>query len=123
MQFAAHTVRSNRLSRIAIAVLASTLATLNLGLAKASTPAADVPSVVVNYDDLNLATEHGTLALYGRITAAAHRVCPEEVRLDARRTALARACVSDAIARAVSQVNSPKLAELEAARARRVSRG
>jgi len=53
-------------------------ATLLIGAATAAyaaAPALEAPSVRVSYHDLNLATEQGTLALYGRIVAAAQKVC------------------------------------------------
>ena len=42
--------------------------------AHAAQPAAGVPSVTVNYADLNLASEEGANALYWRIASAAREV-------------------------------------------------
>jgi len=87
--------------------------------AMAGTPSADpfapVPSVKVRYDDLNLASERGTTVLYQRITNAAKRVCPEEFSRDLTSVDVSRACQAKAIARAVQDVHSPKLALLHEA--------
>jgi UrcA family protein len=69
-----------------------------------------VQSEVVRYDDLRLISAVGAAVLYGRLRAAAERTCgapqnkkpiDQEVRF--------RACVDDAIAKAVVQVNEPLL--------------
>src|SRR5437588_12932184 len=86
--------------------------------AYAADPADPSPSVQVSYHVLNLATEQGTQALYARIVSAAHRVC--EVR-DIRNLAAfvaASACREQAIARAVRDVNNPRLAAVYTAHQR-----
>ena len=73
------------------------------------------PTVHVRYDDLNLQTDAGTQALYRRITKAARTVCPDP---DSRELAVrieSEHCQATAIAKAVNDVNSPKLAQLYAA--------
>ena len=73
-------------------------------------PAAATPSVRVNYHDLNLATEQGTQALYGRIVSAARKVCaPSDIRVLVE-VAAAHACEAQAVAHAVRAVNNPRLA-------------
>ena len=74
----------------------------------------DVPSVVVRYADLDLATDHGVRVLYARIAQAASAVCPDVPESDLHALALSRACQQQAIARAVRAVNSPLLAEVDA---------
>lgn len=70
---------------------------------------------VVHYADLNLDSDAGTQVLYGRITGAARKVCTDidssYLRLNASRT-----CVADTIARAVLQVDSPRLTAMQAER-------
>jgi UrcA family protein len=76
------------------------------------------PSVRVNYHDLNLATEQGTQALYGRIVLAARRVCTV---IDSRilaEIAAAQVCQAQAIAHAVRDVNNPRLAAVHSAHQR-----
>jgi UrcA family protein len=85
----------------------------------ADTPDVYVPSVKVRYDDLNLATPSGTNTLYRRISAAARDVCPDLYSRDLHVVLAAQHCQAAAIARAVSEVNSPSLAMLHAARTSR----
>jgi UrcA family protein len=103
-------------ARYAAALAAGAFA-LVLGEASAApAPDADAtPSVVVRYDDLNLTTRQGTLALYQRIVAAARNVCPrEEGTRELTNVAVARRCQASAIDRAVNQVPSPQLAAIHA---------
>ena len=77
-----------------------------------------VPSVAVPYGDLNLTTERGADTLYARLTAAARQVCAAD-GLDIRNLqvyAAARSCEAQAIARAVHEVQAPKVAARLAAR-------
>ena len=83
----------------------------------AATPSVDSPSVTVRYDDLNLSTTAGVDKLYHRISSAARDVCPDIYSRDTNIALAAHRCQAAAIARAVSQVNSPALAMLHAARA------
>jgi UrcA family protein len=102
----------------AFALIAACVAVAASGNARAA--AADAPTVKVRYADLNLATEQGSLALYGRIVAAAQKVCaPEDLR-DLQAVAAARGCRQEAISQAVRAVHSPMLASVYAARQRHV---
>lgn len=85
------------------------------GMAHAGTAPA---AVAVRYTDLNLGTDAGNAALYARLESAARRVCaPSDIR-DLGQMAAAGACEHQAIARAVQDVHSPKLAAVYAARVR-----
>jgi UrcA family protein len=75
----------------------------------------DVPSLAVHYTDRDLATADGSARLYSRIAVAAERVCPQAGPADMSRLALAKACQAQAIARAVHEVGSPRLAAVSAA--------
>lgn len=77
--------------------------------------AATAPTLRVSYGDLNLATEQGSLILYGRIVHAARAVCAVEDIRDLRAVVAAKSCRQRAIARAVEQVHSPMLAAVYAA--------
>lgn len=102
---------------VAFTALAACTAVGAVGSAQAATGASDAPTVKVRYSDLDLSTEQGSLALYGRIVAAAYQVCAADIRdLDAM--AAARECRAQAIARAVRDVNSPRLASVYAERQR-----
>jgi UrcA family protein len=127
-----HTIRLNELargssvfSRAVLVALATSVLAFTATQARAEEPAdvSATPSLSVTYVDLNLATEEGTLALYKRIVSAARQVCPADTGPNLRLVSQARRCVDDAVARAVNDIQSPKLAELQAARTRRVDRG
>jgi UrcA family protein len=88
--------------------------------AAAATPSEDTPSVRVRYDDLNLATEAGTKALYSRIVSAARGVCAFADSRELSLLAASERCQSAAIAKAVNDVHSTQLAAVHASH---VSRG
>jgi len=76
----------------------------------------DVPRLEVTYTDLNIATDAGARTLYRRIATAARQVCPRgEGSIIPKMDEVSRTCIREAIARAVREVNSPRLAEVEAA--------
>jgi UrcA family protein len=87
--------------------------------ARAGEPSATAPTVKVAYGDLNLATDSGNSALYARLEKAAAKVCVVSDIRDLAAVAAKAACEHQAIARAVSQINSPRLAALHSARAPR----
>jgi UrcA family protein len=116
MTTSTHPVPANRFVCATLAMCASSLFAASAMSARAETPSTDVPRVVVDYSDLNLATEQGAHRLYQRISSAARQVCPDATTVSARVAGAARRCISDAIARAVGEVNSPRVAELDAAR-------
>jgi len=78
--------------------------------------AAAVPSVAVNYTDLNLASSAGVDALYHRISVAARAVCPNPDIRELAALSAAESCRVEAVARAVREVNNPKLAVVAANR-------
>ena len=84
---------------------------------------ADVPSIVIDYSDLNLASRSGTVALYARLSRAAKRVCePVNGRSLQEREAY-RQCQQSSLARAVRAVGHPAVLALHAARGPRGTRG
>ncbi len=97
---------------------------LAIGLATAllavSAQAADTgyhDSVVVRYDDLNVASAAGAQALYARIASAADRACGGEPAIrELRQTQRYRACVDTAVEKAVHKVDSERLQALHAER-------
>jgi len=86
--------------------------------AYAAAPADDPPSVRVNYRTADLDTGQGTLALYGRIVSAARKVCAVSDIRNLSAVSLSRACEAQAIAHAVRDVNSPRLAAIHSAHQR-----
>ena len=88
-------------------------------MAHAATLNDSAPSLAVKYGDLNLSTEEGSHALYSRIASAARQLCDQSASRDLATFAANRQCESQAIARAVSDVHSPRLAAVYAMRAKR----
>lgn len=90
--------------RLIAAVIFGTLA-LGCGAASIAADGSAAPRVVVKFGDLNVSNLQGATTLYGRIEAAARKVCqsyetdsnPADISLYAVHTA----CVQNAIARAV----------------------
>ena len=89
------------------------------GGALANDKAADVPSVVVRYNDLNLQTQAGAQSLHRRLKAAARSVCPDEFSRDLLTAQEGRACVAQAVDRAVTAVDRPMLVLVHASAAKR----
>lgn len=109
-----------RLTSAALAALSACLLLGAAGAAHAGQSADAAPSVRIAYGDLNLTSEQGSSALYARIVSAAREVCrvgDVDIR-DLGALAAARACESHAIAQAVSDVHSSKLAAIYSARLR-----
>jgi UrcA family protein len=105
------TLRGRVRTATTLAAVAACLAIGALGTARAD----DVRSVAVKYTERDLATEQGTLALYRRIAIAARLVCDAGDLADMHRVAAAKVCRQQAVAKAVQDVNNPKLAALYAA--------
>jgi UrcA family protein len=107
-------------SRAALSALSACLILGASSLANAAAPAAAAPAVTVAYGDLNLGTEQGSRTLYARIVAAARQVCfADDVDIrDLRGLVAARGCETHAIAQAVHDVHSPRLAAIYSAQLR-----
>jgi UrcA family protein len=69
-----------------------------------------VPSVVVQYKEAELATAEGVWHVRHRILSAVGQVCPAVDPRDMERWARVESCRAQALARAVAQVKSPRLA-------------
>jgi UrcA family protein len=79
--------------------------------AYASDPSDSAPTEVVKFQDLNLSASAGIATLYRRISAASRHVCgADDGDKDLHGRSIRQACVKDAEARAVAQVNVPELA-------------
>jgi UrcA family protein len=95
-------------SKISMFLLSALAATAS-SLAMADTQV-NVKSEVVRYDDVRLISAVGAAVLYGRLNSAAARACGGP--LDKQPLAVEtryRACVNDAVAKAVAKVNEPLL--------------
>ena len=100
----------------AAAALGAALIVASATNAFAATPDEAAPTVRVSYHDLNLSTDEGTAALYGRIVSAAYKVCQVSDIRDLHQAAAAAQCREQAIARAVRDIDNPRLAAVYSAR-------
>jgi UrcA family protein len=71
-----------------------------------------LPSKVVKFADLNIASPSGAKVLYQRIEAAANEVCADDAAHTIQLMVDQRACIKKAIDNAVRSVNSVALSEL-----------
>jgi len=98
--------------RLASSLCSATLMALMAGGAAHasidSTVGADVSSERVQIDDLNLASDEGWKTLLERLEKAANNVCEQPGSRDLLRSYVHRRCVSDALSRALTQVNAPQ---------------
>jgi len=109
------TPRSRTRTKIAAVTAGCLLGALSVGAVNAAT-VYDMPSVVVKYDGKSLATEMGARALYQRLVEAARIVCPaKDFPLSLYNTAVIDSCRQDTVARAVHQIDNPRLAAIYAA--------
>jgi UrcA family protein len=113
-----HAAQRNKTAMLAL-VIASTILTSFASNAIAGQPDARVQltsdgvrTTTIYFGDLNLQSDSGNAALFGRLRQAAERVCGQaDVRDLTARTAV-RECKREAVARAVEQVGSVRLAAL-----------
>ena len=81
----------------------------SLALADAAT-AVNVKTETVRYDDIRLISAVGAAVLYGRLHNAAERACGGPIdTVPLQQRTRYKACVEDAVAKAVADVNSPML--------------
>lgn len=111
-------------------MIARTSAMLAVGLLSAAAAMAGTPvtspwdetaTVTVRYDDLDLSSDKGATTLYQRIYGAARQVCPSASGLSFTAMRIRDTCISTAVERAVSEVNSPTLAKVNAVRSKRLA--
>jgi UrcA family protein len=97
-------------------VLCGIVGTAAAGAVSAAMPADPAPSLAVHYDAQSLATDAGAKAVYLRLVRAAETVCPA-VNTGSRLVSnVILQCRQQAIARAVHQINNPRLAALSSPR-------
>jgi UrcA family protein len=98
------------LSLILCAIAAGTAA----GAVSAATPDEEVPRLVVHYRPDSLATDQGARLLYARLTHAAEQVCPAEFTGSRLVSTAVLRCREQAVARAVREIDNPRLAAVSA---------
>jgi UrcA family protein len=105
--------QTNSIASILAAGLFAFICAANGSTALAAEPSQRLTKIV-HYGDLNLDTEQGARALYARLRGAARQVCSplESIEMGGRQQW--KACVNDAVANAVAQVNKSMLSALHA---------
>lgn len=95
----------NRFRSVMAIMLFGSMAS-GLGVLPAEADSSDVPQFAVKFGDLNISSPQGARVLYGRIRAAAEKVCsPYDGRgLDAKMHL--NGCIDTAILGAVTRVNN-----------------
>jgi UrcA family protein len=101
-------------AKLALLMLGSVVAATGVGAANAATANSDVPSIVVKYSELSLATDAGVKELYRRIESAAKQVCPQPTIRDLIFAQRVVECRDQAVARAIRQIDNSRLAALYA---------
>jgi UrcA family protein len=104
-------------SRMRALLLVGCVLGIGSSMAHAAGAADAVPSVAVQYSTIDLSSDEGARNLYRRIVTAAQAVCPNADLRDLNAYALSKSCKSEAIARAVRDVRSPRLAAISGAHA------
>lgn len=103
---------STKRPRLLTAAIFGALA-LGFGAVSVAAETGDAPHIAVSFGDLNVSSPPGATTLYNRIAAAAGKVCafydtdsdPLFLRYEPRH----RACIHDAIARAVNRISIRQL--------------
>jgi UrcA family protein len=83
-----------------------------LGAAPAALAGPAGPGIRIPYHDLDVTTDEGIAVLYGRVRQAARQVCGPAGMTGSRIDQRQRACMRDAIQRAIGQLGVPALSEL-----------
>ena len=104
------TTRKNELVTL-VAILA-TGAALLCGPARAASAGPEVPSIAVQYGDLDLTSDAGIKTLYRRLQVAAKQVCSAFAGLDIKDVIQRRACYKEALSDAVTKVDLERLTVL-----------
>jgi len=105
-------------AKFTLLLLGSLAGVLAAAAAGAAGAIGDVPAVSVKYSQESLATNGGVYDLYRRITIAAKQVCPDVSIRDLSALRQVAVCREQAVARAISQIDNPKLAALHASRSK-----
>jgi UrcA family protein len=111
---------SSSKTRFQVTAILCCMALLNVAAAEErfSEPA----TKVVNYADLNLNTAAGAQSLYGRLRAAAAVVCKQHEGRTLQAMSRQRACIDQAIAGAVKQIDSTTVTAYHLARTGKAER-
>ncbi len=100
-------------------ILSGVLGAAAAGTVSAATPRDEVPRIVLRYSPDSLASPAGARQLYHRLVRAAEQVCPDDVSVAPFVSQVVRQCRAEAVARAVRDIDSPRLAEVYAGQVKR----
>lgn len=110
-RFASHVgFRPPVLTALAVTALGAAALLGSPATARAAQPAAAAPQTTLYYSFRDLSTDQGTHALYERIVSAARSVCPGYDSRDLSDYANSRQCQRQAVAHAIEQIGSARLA-------------
>lgn len=118
-RISANAVTVSRPKVTVMMILCGIVGAAAMGAVSAATTDDDVPTVTVRYNPENLATDSGARALYRRLVMAAEAVCPATPESRPFLNEAVRHCRDAALARAVHQINSPRLAAVYETSAKR----
>lgn len=95
-------------------ILCGIVGTATAGAVSAATTEDAAPSIAVHYDARSLETDAGAKAVYRRLVKAAEEVCPVANSGSRLVSEVIVQCRQQAVARAVHQINNPRLAAISA---------
>lgn len=107
-------VRTATLTVLGALTAAAALLAPAIGSADEQAASADGMQTNVYYTQRDLTTEQGTRALYRRLERAAEEVCPMPSSLLPKAAAETQECQRQAIARAIGEIGSSRLAAVDA---------
>jgi UrcA family protein len=98
------------LPKITIAMLiCGVVSAAGIGAASAAQTDEDVPAITVKYDSAALQSDRGARAVYSQLSKAAEALCPVYASSGRFVPPSVQQCRTQAVARAVMKINSPKL--------------
>jgi UrcA family protein len=100
-------------------ILSGVLGAAAAGSVSAATPRDEVPRIVLRYSPDSLSSAAGARELYHRLVRAAEQVCPTDFSNGPFVSQAVRQCRAEAVARAVHDIDSPRLAEVYAGQVKR----
>lgn len=107
-------VRTRPLALAALAALSAAAWVASSLTANAAQPSVNLPEITVYYRASDLASVQAARSLYQRLVHAAREICPAYDSRDLDAFAASRACQQQAVARAIDQISSPRLAAVYA---------
>lgn len=114
-----HQITVSRPKITLLMILGGVLSASAAGAVSAATPGDDVPRIVIRFSPDELASQDGARHLYHRLVEAAANVCPDVSTGSRFPSPATQHCRAQSVARAVWEINNPRLAEVFANSTRR----